>query len=198
MNDSDKVEFATLMTSTGEMYNKEISTDLMKLYFNILSKYSIDEAKSGFSDHILDSKHGTFFPKPADIARHIDSNQPSTEDKAEIAWGVIVGEISRIGSYDNLEMEDKQALATVRALGGWKNLCSKTNEQLVWLKKEFVSTYVTYENTPLEQLPQHLPGRIELEQHKSNKGEFFKQLEEKKQMFQATGMLPEHKESDNE
>jgi len=194
MDTNNKKEFAILMTSTGEMYNKKISTDLMKLYFNVLNKFSIEEVKSGFSDHILDPKQGTFFPKPADIARHIDSNQPSVENKAELAWGVVIGEISRVGSYGNLEMDDKQALAAVRALGGWKNLCSKTNEQLVWMKKEFVSTYSTYENTPVEMLPSNLPGRIELENHKTQDSKLLAQFHEKKKMFESTGMLPEPKE----
>ncbi len=195
MDNNNKVEFATLMTSTGEMYNKKISTDLMKLYFNILSKYSIDEVKHGFSNHMLDSKHGTFFPKPADIARHIDSGQPSVENMAELAWGVVIGEISRVGSYGNLEMEDKQALAAVRALGGWKNLCSKTNEQLIWMKKEFTSVYSTYENTPLDMLPSNLPGRIELENHKTKDSKLLAQFHEKKKMFEATGQPPQHKEN---
>ena len=48
------------------------------------------------------------------------------------------------------------------------------------MKKEFLSTYTTYENTPVEQLPSNLPGRIELENHKRPENNFFKQLEEKR------------------
>ncbi len=88
------------------------------------------------------------------------------EAKAEIAWSEIVGKIASIGSYDNLKMNDGQALAAVKAMGGWKNLCSKTHEQLVWEKKEFTSIYSNYESTPLEMLPDSLPGRIELQKHK--------------------------------
>ena len=37
---------------------------------------------------------------------------------------------------------------------------------MTWKKKEFLSVYETYENTPLECLPSSLPGRIELVEHK--------------------------------
>ena len=180
MKAENKKEFAELMISTAELYGKKVSKELMKLYFDILTDFSINDIKSAIGKHSLDSVHGTFFPKPADIARHINSNQPQVEDKAELAWSVIVGEISRVGSYDNLEMEDKQALSTVRALGGWKNLCSKTYEQLGWLKKEFLAIYTTYEKTPVDMLPSNLPGRIELENYKSQPTKFFKQFKEHK------------------
>ncbi len=117
MNQQDKKDFAVLMTSTGEMYNKEISTDLMKLYYDILINHSIIDVKEGFSKHILDPKHGSFFPKPADIVRQMQPVEITAEAKAEMAWAEILSKISTVGSYNLLEMKDKQAL------GGWKQIC---------------------------------------------------------------------------
>ena len=70
MNNSDKNDFAELMVGNGEMFNKSISTSLMKIYFDTLKDYSIEDIRIGFSKHSLDSKHGSFFPKTADIVRH--------------------------------------------------------------------------------------------------------------------------------
>jgi len=92
----------------------------------------------------------------------------SAKDKAELGWAAIVGEIGRIGPYKQLELEDKQVIAAVKALGGWTNLCSMTYEQLDWKKKEFMDIYQTYENTPLDRLPSNLPGLAELQEHKEN------------------------------
>jgi len=167
MNNSNLKEFSGLMVGNGEIYNKVISKNLMSIYFNALRIYSIEDIKTAFSKHAIDPKSGQFFPKPADIVRHTNYNQLTVEAKAEMAWSEILHKVSTVGSYDNLEMDDKQALATVRALGGWKNLCRKTTEHLVWMKKEFISIYQNYENTPIEMLPNELPGRMELEQHKS-------------------------------
>ncbi len=182
MKQQDKKDFAVLMTSTGEMYSKEISTDLIKLYYEILINYSINDVKKGFSKHILNPKHGSFFPKPADITRNIKTFEIAVEAKAEMAWAEILNKISTVGSYNQLEMEDKQALATVKALGGWKRLCFNTTEQLVWAKKEFISIYENYESIPIESLPHSLPGRIELEQHKTTDSKFIKQLAHKASM----------------
>ena len=176
MDNQDKKEFATLITSMSELYGKEASTDLMKLYFEILIDYSIEDVKQGFNKHVLDPKQGTFFPRPADVVRHISSNQPSLEAKGEMAWAIINKKISSLGSYVNLELGDRQALAAVKALGGWKYVCSKTTEQLVWVKKEFISIYENYENTAMELLPQSLPGRLDLEAHKSIDSQILKRL----------------------
>jgi hypothetical protein len=122
----------------------------------------------------MNTDNGQFFPKTADFMRQINGttkqNDQQLEDKADMAWLTITGEIKRVGSYGSLKMEDKQALAAVKSLGGWKFICSKTEAELVWLHKEFIATYKNFENTPVEALPNNLPGRILLENAKK-KGE---------------------------
>ena len=171
MNNDDKKRFAEIMTITGEMFDKKISTTLIKTYFKMLSGYSIEQVGAAFQSHLLDPDQGMFFPKPANIVKQLagttKQQDQDIECRAELAWAVIMGEMSRIGSYGTLNLEDRQAMAAVSAVGGWKKLCAQTFDQLVWVKKEFVSCYGNYERTPLEALPQNLPGRIELDKHKS-------------------------------
>jgi hypothetical protein len=167
MNDSDKQEFATLMYGAGELYDKQISKTLLQIYFKALESFSIESVSFGLGAHTLDAKSGSFFPKPADIVRHINANQPSAEERAELAWIQIESAIARIGSYGNLNMEDKQALAAVKALGSWSDLCKTNIDKMAFKKKEFLAIYKTYENTPLECLPNSLPGRHQLEHHKT-------------------------------
>ena len=176
MNDHDRKEFAELIIGNGEMYTKVISKTLMSLYFEALKSYSISDIRTGFSRHSMDAKHGSFFPKPADIARHMQTNELSTEDKAMLAWSQVIREIRRVGSYGTLNLDDKQALAAVKALGSWKQLCGSTVDDMTWKKKEFLAIYETYENTPLDMLPSSMPGLIELQYHKQQDSEAMARL----------------------
>jgi len=176
MLDSDKENFKMLMVGVGELYNKEITKPLLRIYFSALVQHSIEDVERGLSCHTMDLKHGTYFPKPADIARHVSKDVLSTDEKAELAWSQVNGEISRIGSYGSLNLEDKQAMAAVRALGTWKDLCATEVTKMDFKKREFMAIYKTYENTPVDMLPSKLPGLIELQEHKEKEAQSLQQL----------------------
>jgi len=171
MIESDKVEFKMLMVGVGELYGKEITKPLMRIYFSSLANYSLDDVERGISQHTMDSKHGSFFPKPADIVRHLQTGDLSAENKAELAWAQVMREIRVTGSYGSLKLDDRQAMAAVKSLCSWEQLCSSTVDEMTWKKKEFISMYETYEKTPLDMLPSSLPGRIELVEHKKEQSE---------------------------
>jgi len=176
MDDSSKNEFAALFYGLGEYYDKPVTKHLLMIYFDDLKRYSLEEVKQGTSKHRLDPKHGTFLPKSADIIRHLPKNELSVENKAELAWAQVIREIRRTGSYGTLKLDDKQAIAAVKALGSWMQLCGSTEKEMTWKKKEFMSVYETYETTPIELLPSSLPGRIGLVEHKKELGESMQRL----------------------
>jgi len=175
MNEQDKKKFHELMVGAGEVYGKDITKPLLSLYFNALEDLSIEQVSHAFTSHVKSTgKEGTFFPKPADLIRQIkgseEDRKASTDDRAMIAWACIEREMSRIGSYQPLNLEDKQALATVKSMGGWSKLCETTYDQLPFRRREFIKMYETFERTPIEKLPASLPGFHELEQHKKESG----------------------------
>ncbi len=175
MTENDGNKFKELITAINVTYGEEFTQPQTLLWWNMFKPYSIEAFEQAVYQHMSDPDQGIFSPKPANIMKFINGttkqNDQQLEDKAMLAWMVIIGEVKRIGSYGSLKLEDKQALAAVRALGGWKFICSKTESELVWLQKEFVATYQTFENTPTEALPNNLPGRILLENSKKNKAE---------------------------
>ena len=191
MTNSDKEEFAKLFYGIGELYDKPVSKNILQLYFNALIEFYIDEVIHAAGKHALDVKHGSFFPKPADIARHIESKALKAESRAEIAWAQIINAISRTGSYGSLNIDDKQAMAAVKALGSWKDLCMTDTDKLTWKKKEFMSIYETYENTPIELLPRSLPGMIELDEYRNK--EKSKQISNESQILNRLKSMPEYK-----
>lgn len=166
MDDSNKKEFATLFYAMGEFYDKKVSTELLLMYFDDLIELSINDVKFGAKAHRQDPKHGTFFPKPADIIRHLQTGKLSTEEKAELAWAQVMQCLRANGSYGGLKIEDKQGVAALKSFSTWKDFCMMDVSKMTWAKKEFLSMYSTYENTPLEMLPSSLPGLVELHNHK--------------------------------
>mgnify|MGYP003651302870 CR=1 FL=1 len=167
MIDTDKRAFLEIMTMTGEIYNKKISTALLKMYFEALKQLSIADVENGIQKHLADTNQGGFFPKPSDIVRNSPQGAISAKEKGEIAWATVLSEIAKTGPYNKPRIEDRQALAAMRGLGGWVNLCNLSYEQLDWKKKEFFDLYETYEKAPLESLPSNLPGLVELQKHKA-------------------------------
>ena len=166
MIDADKKAFAELMIGIGEMYNKEVSKSLMSLYFNSLKGLNIDDVKDGVNSHITDSKYGSFFPKPADILRKSQSRATSIQDRALLAWSEVSNAIIRTGSYGSPEFSDPITNAAIRQLGSWIDLCKTESDKMTWKQKEFIEMFCLFENTPLEALPEHVKGRIDL-QYKS-------------------------------
>jgi len=185
MDDSNKKEFATLYYSMGEYYEKTVSTNLLLMFFSDLSQFTIDEVKEGARLHRMDAKQGSFFPKPPDIIRHIKSTSVNVEDKAMLAWGQIMHELRKHGAYGPLVLDDKQAIAALKAVHSWKDFCAMPEKDLTWAKKEFIANYKTYENTPLELLPSSLPGLVELHEHKNDEKKAYTKITDGIDSFRA-------------
>ncbi len=171
MDDSNKKEFATEFYAMGKYYNKEIDKDLLLMLFSDLSEFSIADVKCGARAHRLDPKHGTFFPKAADIIRHLQTGKLSPEEQALNAWAEVMQCLRVNGAYGGLKIENKQAIAAFKAFTTWKEFCNMDVSKQTWAKKEFMSHYSTYDKTPLDMLPSSLPGLVELHNHKEKYAE---------------------------
>lgn len=171
MQDQDKGRFREMMMAAGEVYGREITKPLLQMYFAALASLSIEQAQAAMMAHMRNPDNGQFFPKPADLLRAVSGTSKqqtaAIEDRASIAWACIERDIRLIGSYGTLKLDDKQALATVKAMGGWRELCMCDEDKLEWKRKEFIRMYETFERTPIEALPSSLPGLIELSEHKA-------------------------------
>ena len=166
MIESDKQNFRELMIGVGELYNKEITIPLLRIYFNTLKVLSIEDVEIGISKHTANTTSGSFMPKPADIIRQIELCKPSTDDLAEMAWLQIINKIKTKGAYGKLDLDDKQAMAAAKNLGTWQSLCHTDSDKIQWKKKEFIEIYKTFDKTPTEMLPNNLAGIIELKNNR--------------------------------
>lgn len=81
MDNSDKENFREIMATLCELYSRKISKTMLRMYFEALSEFTIDQVALSIGDHLKSVKHGSYFPKPADIKRGIvgDAVSPSEE-----------------------------------------------------------------------------------------------------------------------
>lgn len=171
MKNEDKRAFFDLMMAAGEVYGREVTQPMAAIYFSALANVSIEQVQEAMMAHMQNPDSGQFFPKPADLIKQMTGTtkqqDAAIEDRAAVAWACIERDIRRIGSYGTLKLDDKQALATVKAMGGWQSICQTETSKMEWKRKEFIRMYETFERTPLEALPSSLPGRIELSEVKA-------------------------------
>ena len=80
MNREDIAEFAMMLDGLAEYYQKDALGEMpVNMYFQALSGYSLASISQAVSSHLSDVKHGTFFPKVADIVRHLDGGEVTAD-----------------------------------------------------------------------------------------------------------------------
>jgi hypothetical protein len=171
MTDMDeKQRLTNLLGQLSVNYRRELTEADVANFKLMLRRWGIDRLESAIHAHMFDPDGGQYFPNISNIAKHAEGTSKQKEaavvDKASLAWSCIETAIRRIGSYGTLKLDDKQALATVKAMGGWQDLCATETDKMEWRRKEFIRLYETFERTPVDALPSNLPGRIELAEHK--------------------------------
>ena len=83
MTDSDRAEFARLLTATMQVYGNSLAADAIGIWWAALAGYSLELVRAGLSTHVTDPRVGRFAPKPADvIARLAESDGRPGADEA--------------------------------------------------------------------------------------------------------------------
>jgi hypothetical protein len=106
MNDSDKPDLLSRLKELSEYYGRKEKIGVMtiQIYFGGLQEYSMDQVTRGISGHIRSQNGGQFFPKVADIIRHIEGGEITTDQILAAARlkNTPLGVLCRIqiGSYD--------------------------------------------------------------------------------------------------
>ena len=147
--------FQKLLVTIGEIYSREVSKPVIKIYWEILKKYDYEAVKNAFYEFISKNEDGKFFPKPAQIVEILEGK---SEEHALTAWLVVQEAIQRHGAYSAVSFEDKLISATVNRMGGWPRLCAMETSKLDFYRKNFEEIYQHLKKNPPENLPAVLPG----------------------------------------
>ncbi|TDI18400.1 MAG: phosphohydrolase [Acidobacteria bacterium] len=165
MTDREKPEFMKLLMSTADLHGKELSTDVVELWWNSLKAFDLNQVRQAFSDHIQDPVKGEWMPKPANIIAKLEG---SPERSALLAWTEVEEAVSSVGRYETVQFTDPVINATIRALGGWISLCDQNLDE-PWMQKEFERRYLAYSEVGAG-LNEPLPGLLQI-QNKGHRGD---------------------------
>ncbi|NJM13785.1 MAG: hypothetical protein HC889_19775 [Synechococcaceae cyanobacterium SM1_2_3] len=91
MKSTDETAFTALIARTFRFYDKQPTGEDVADWFDLLAEFELAQIATAFQRHLADPKHGSYFPKPADIFRHL--NRASADDGrpgADEAWGMLV------------------------------------------------------------------------------------------------------------
>lgn len=81
MTNEDKPNFAKMLSSTMQTYERQVTPDMLTIWFGSMQHFSFDQIRKAVSDHIQDPDSGRFAPRPADIIGRV-RNVPNMQNKA--------------------------------------------------------------------------------------------------------------------
>jgi hypothetical protein len=82
----DKAPFFELMNTVAPVYNMEMSKPTVKLWWNLLIQYTLEDIAAALHEHLRTAK---FAPKPAEVIALIDKMHPDGRVGVEEAWAMI-------------------------------------------------------------------------------------------------------------
>lgn len=148
MDKHDVKRFAAALGAACAIYDRKPLPDAaMELYWGALEGFPIEDVEAAMQRHISQSP---FFPKPADL---IGLMAVSSEEQGLIAWGQVYDAVRFVGSYGVPTFEDENIWPAIRAIGGWKHLCSMQEAHSHFWQKRFMDAYGVVSKSPPTALP---------------------------------------------
>lgn len=156
----EKKEFAILMSTLYEIYDKEGSATKTELYFNLLEEYPIEIIKKAVTK-ILKSRIYSSFPKPSDIIEAIEGSKEDLKSTALDQFQTTNSAAGNQGPYRNVKFDDPIIHIVLTAMGGWNNFCMFETSRLHWIEEEFVEKYcMFYKQFKHGELPENIVGLL--------------------------------------
>lgn len=123
--------FKESMVLFGEIFDKKVSPEILKIYWDILTPYTDEQFSTAVAAH---NRTGRFFPRPADLISLIEG---TSQANAQEAWGEVMNQIrdSANASFD------KPTTRAVAAIGGAEYLGTMSYRDLEFKKKDFIDIY---------------------------------------------------------
>jgi hypothetical protein len=126
-----RVDILKAVAVLGEIYDRQISKELVEVWNMILEDLSPDEVNRGVK-LFMSNPANKFFPKPAEILA-LARPTANVDEEANILANKIIGAISKIGPYRSADAKSllgEVGWTIVQLRGGWEQLCIVDNEQL--------------------------------------------------------------------
>lgn len=155
MKDSEKNEFAQLLTDVMAYYRQDVSPFVLGLWWSACRGFDLAQVGAAMQRHCVDPERGQFAPKVADLARIL---QGTTTDRAALAWGKAIDAAGRVGAYADVVFDDAAIHAAIEDLGGWPKFCRGETKDLSYQQHRFQQSYMAYADRGEFDYPRRLSG----------------------------------------
>jgi len=89
MRTDDKGAFTQLLAATMAIYDKQITSGFVDVFFSALGNYPLEVVREALNRHVQDPDGGRFAPKPADLIRQVVSAKASDgRPGRDEAWSI--------------------------------------------------------------------------------------------------------------
>lgn len=136
----DKEKFLKIITYMGIMYDKKFTKEQIEIWYSFLKDYSEEQLNNAVK--ILINTNKTL-PTVTHIKEQIAKTQLSNIPTAEDEWQEVIDVVHRFGSYKEQEALESLKPYTAKIVGyiGYYRICTSTQEDQQWNKKEFIAEY---------------------------------------------------------
>jgi hypothetical protein len=132
---------------------------MVELYYNVLCEYPLESVSEALYQHMADPDRGQYWPKPADVVRHISGGKGT---QALAAWDTALQGVREVGAYGTVTFSDRLILAVIDRMGGWPAFCAMEEDDKPFRQREFIERYTAYLTRPPSGVPASLAGHHEL------------------------------------
>lgn len=136
----NKEQFLRGMTFLGTAYKQEFTEEEIEVWYTLLKEFTEEDFTNAIKSLIKTEK---FMPSIAHIAEHIAKAHLKDVPDAESEWDNVISAVHRFGSYREEEALNSLCEYTrkIVKLIGYYRICTSTQEEQVWNKKEFIEEY---------------------------------------------------------
>lgn len=141
MRSEDIGKLHELVSNVYAFYRQDFSEFAGRVWTEAMKPYDFKAVADAMNRHLMNPDSGQFMPKPADIVKML---QGSTQDSALVAWTAVDRKVHHIGPYATVDFDDPLVAHVLRDMGGWVELCNKTEDDWPFVRNEFVNRYRGY------------------------------------------------------
>lgn len=161
MTDADKKDFSVMMHAIYGYYGKELSKDVIRIWWAGLLHMDLAAVRDGLNRHVANPDTGMFLPKIADVVK---MGEGSSGNMALRAWSLVDHAVRSVGTYRSVTFDDPITMRVIQDMGGWIKLGQAKDPEWPFVAKEFQTRYAGFRTrSEAPECPDHLQGIAELE-----------------------------------
>lgn len=155
MQPTDRPAFAAMLTDAMGYYVKDATRFTLDVWWTACQGFSLEQVSKALQAHAMDAERGQFAPKVADIVRVLAGTHT---DRAQLAWGKVLGAMQGVGAYTDVVFDDPAIHACIEDLGGWAKVCRSSLDELGYLQHRFCESHKAYTGRGSFDYPRLLGG----------------------------------------